>query len=187
MMYINQQTGNQYVFHQPLLLPLLLLRQPIYGRRRRSLSGKQTDRKSPSAMPKASHFLFVEKEESGMAIRGIRGATVSPQNDSETILSVTRELLSAIQEANPILEPNDIASIFFTVTDDLNAVHPALAARQLGWGNVPLMCAREIPVPNSLPFCIRVMIHWNTDLDQNSVHHVYMGQAARLRPDLVNA
>jgi chorismate mutase len=137
-------------------------------------------------MPKASHFLFVVQEELGMSIRGIRGATVSPQNETDSILSATRELLSAIREANPLLEPNDIASIFFTVTDDLNAVHPALAARQLGWGNVPLMCAREIPVPNSLPFCIRVMIHWNTNLDQSSIHHIYIGQAAALRPDLVN-
>ena len=121
-----------------------------------------------------------------MSIRGIRGAVVSAQNDKESILSATRELLSAIQEANPLLETDDIASIFFTVTDDLNAVHPALAARQLGWGNVPLMCAREIPVPNSLAQCIRVMLHWNTSLDQNMIHHVYLGQAARLRPDLSN-
>ena len=115
-MYINQQSGKYNVFSQPLFLPLLLLRQPITGRRRRSLSGRKTERKTLSAMPKASHFLFVGMEESGMAIRGIRGATVSPQNDSETILSTTRELLSAIQEANPLLDPNEIASIFFTVT-----------------------------------------------------------------------
>jgi chorismate mutase len=122
-----------------------------------------------------------------MSIRGIRGATVAPYNESESILSATRELLLAIREANPSLETDDIASILFTVTDDLNAVHPALAARQLGWGNVPLMCAREIPVPNSLPLCIRVLLHWNTELPQSEVHHVYLGQAARLRPDLVNA
>jgi chorismate mutase len=122
-----------------------------------------------------------------MTIRGIRGATVAQCNESDSILSATRELLLAIRDANPSLGTDDIASILFTVTDDLNAIHPALAARQLGWGNVPLMCAREIPVPNSLPLCIRVLMHWNTELSQNEVHHVYLGQAARLRPDLVNA
>lgn len=120
-----------------------------------------------------------------MPIRGIRGANVAQVNEPEPILAATREMLLAIREVNPALQPEDIASILFTVTDDLNAVHPALAARQLGWGNVPLMCAREIPVPNSLPSCIRVMIHWNTDLDQSAVKHVYLGKAAVLRPDLI--
>lgn len=122
-----------------------------------------------------------------MTIRGIRGATAVESDQSDLILSATRELLLSICEANPALKTDDIASIFFTVTDDLSAVHPALAARQLGWGAVPLMCAREIPVPNSLPLCIRVLIHWNTELNQDAVHHVYLGQATRLRPDLVNA
>jgi chorismate mutase len=122
-----------------------------------------------------------------MSIRGIRGATITTDNQAGSILASTRELLLAIREANPTLLPEDIASIFFTVTDDLNAVHPARAARELGWGSVPLMCAREIPVPGSLPACIRVLIHWNTELAQAAVHHVYLGQAAILRPDLVTA
>jgi chorismate mutase len=120
-----------------------------------------------------------------MPIRGIRGATVAQVNESEPILAATREMLLAIRDANPALQPEDIASIIFTVTDDLTAVHPALAARQLGWGNVPLMCAREIPVPNSLPSCIRVLIHWNTDLSQSAVKHTYLGKASVLRPDLI--
>ena len=120
-----------------------------------------------------------------MPLRGIRGATVAQENNAETILAATRELLLAIREANPSLLLEDISSIIFTVTDELNAVHPALAARQLGWGNVPLMCAREIPVPNSLPSCIRVLIHWNTDLTQVAVKHVYLHQASALRPDLI--
>lgn len=119
-----------------------------------------------------------------MSMRGIRGAIVAASNEPEAILSATRELISAILEANPSLEPGDVASVIFTVTDDLNAVHPALGARQLGWTEVPLMCAREIPVPGSLPRCIRVLVHWNTDLPQNEVHPVYLGQAVALRPDL---
>jgi chorismate mutase len=120
-----------------------------------------------------------------MSIRGIRGATISTSNDAEKILASTRDLLLAIREANPTLLPDDIASIFFTVTDDLDAIHPAKAARELGWGAVPLMCAREIPVPGSLPSCIRVLIHWNTNVPQSAIHHVYLGQAAVLRPDLI--
>ena len=120
-----------------------------------------------------------------MPVRGIRGATIAQANQPEPILAATRELLIAIREANPTLQPEDISSILFTVTDDLTAVHPALAARQLGFGNVPLMCAREIPVPNSLPSCIRVLIHWNTELAQSAVKHSYIGKAAILRPDLM--
>ena len=119
-----------------------------------------------------------------MSMRGIRGATVAQQNEPEAILSATRELLAAIIAANPGLDPADVASVFFTVTDDLTAVHPALGARQLGWTAAPLMCAREIPVPGSLPRCIRVLVHWNTDLPQSAVHPVYLGEAAVLRPDL---
>ena len=119
-----------------------------------------------------------------MAVRGIRGATVASWDHPEAILSATRDLLSAILEANPTLRPEDLASAFFTVTDDLSAVHPAQAARQIGWVEVPLMCSREIPVPGSLPRCIRVLLHWNTEISQQEVRHVYLGQAASLRPDL---
>ena len=119
-----------------------------------------------------------------MSLRGIRGATVVTADEAEAILAATRELLSAMLAANPGLEPDDIASIFFTLTHDLRAVHPALAARQLGWGMVPLMCAQEIPVPGGMPKCIRVLIHWNTDVLQGEIHHVYLGGAAKLRPDL---
>jgi chorismate mutase len=119
-----------------------------------------------------------------MSIRGIRGATAVAVDEAEAILAATRELLTAMLAANPGLEPDDIASIFFTLTHDLRTVHPALAARQLGWGQVPLLCAQEIPVPDGLPRCIRVLIHWNTDLLQREIHHVYLGAAATLRPDL---
>jgi chorismate mutase len=121
-----------------------------------------------------------------MPLRGIRGAIVASGNQPESILSATRELLEAILTNNPKLDPVDIASAIFTVTDDLTSVYPAQAARQLGWTRVPLMCAREIPVPSSLPRCIRVLIHWNTDQPQSIIHHVYLGGAEKLRPDLSN-
>jgi chorismate mutase len=118
-----------------------------------------------------------------MPTRGIRGAVSSQGDAPEAILEATRELLQAILAANPGLETEAIGSIFFTVTDDLSAVHPALAARQLGWTDVPLLCAREIPVPGSMPRIIRVLLHWNTELTQGAIRHVYLGAAAALRPD----
>ena len=119
-----------------------------------------------------------------MPVRGIRGATIASTNQEEAILSAKRELLAAILEANPTLKPEDVASALFTVTNDLNAAYPAKAARQLGWSEVPLMCASEIPVPGSLPGCIRVLIHWNTEYAQSAIQHVYLGEASALRPDL---
>jgi chorismate mutase len=121
-----------------------------------------------------------------MAIHGIRGAITVASDTSEEILAGTRELLEAIARINPGLDKEDIASAIFTVTDDLASVHPALAARQMGWDHVPMMCAREIPVPGSLPRCIRVLLHWNTDRSQGDIKHVYLRDAVRLRPDLVN-
>jgi chorismate mutase len=122
-----------------------------------------------------------------MPIRGIRGATIAKDEQVEAILSATRDLLSEILAANPTLDPIDIASAIFTVTDDLSAAYPAKAARQLGWTVTPLMCAREISVPGSLQRCIRVLLHWNTDLSQSAIQHVYLGEAAKLRPDLNEA
>jgi chorismate mutase len=121
-----------------------------------------------------------------MAVRGIRGATTS-QAEEASILSATRELLSAILKANPSLQTSDIASAWFTVTSDLQLVHPARAARDMGWNEVPLMCASEIDVPGSLCNCVRVLIHWNTDLPQSAVKHVYLHDAVKLRPDLSHA
>ena len=120
-----------------------------------------------------------------MLTRGIRGATVATANEADAILAATRELLLAIRDANPSMQTVDLASILFTVTDELDAVFPAQAVHQLEWSGVPLLCAREIPVPEGLPNCIRVMIHWNTDLPQDQIQHIYMKEAARLRPDWV--
>lgn len=119
-----------------------------------------------------------------MPVRGIRGAISIEEDQSELILEATRELLEAILQANPSLAPEDIASITFTLTPDLNAVHPALAARQMGWEQVPLLCGQEIAVPDSLPKVLRVLIHWNTDLPQSEIRHMYLRKAIALRPDL---
>jgi chorismate mutase len=121
-----------------------------------------------------------------MPIRGIRGATTIPADDPDLILQATCELLEAILLENKDLQLEDIASALFTLTEDLTSAYPALAARQMGWELVPLMCAREVPVPHGLSRCIRVLIHWNTDKAQSEIKHVYLREAARLRPDLVN-
>lgn len=121
-----------------------------------------------------------------MPVRGIRGATVVEKDEPDQILSATHELLIAIHDANPSLNPGDIASVIFSMTEDLHSVYPARAARDMGWEQVPLFCTVEIPVPDSLKMCIRILIHWNTDMAQNAVNHVYLGKAAQLRPDLVD-
>jgi len=117
--------------------------------------------------------------------RGIRGATTTSVNQREAILSATRELLQQIVEANDV-QPADIASIFFTMTPDLNAEYPALAARQMGWTQVPLLCAQEIARPDGLSQAIRVLIHWNTTLPQTEIHHIYINGAEVLRPDFAS-
>ena len=119
-----------------------------------------------------------------MPVRGIRGATVAEADQPESILAATRELLSSILDANPTLQTSDLVSVIFTVTEDICSVYPAQAARQLGWTNVPMMCMQEIPVPGGLSRCIRVLLHWNTDLTQESIQHIYLGAASSLRPDL---
>ena len=119
-----------------------------------------------------------------MTIRGIRGATTVDIDQPDNIISGTQELLEAISRSNPELRTEDIASAFFTTTDDLVSIHPALAARQMGWKLVPMMCALEIPVHGSLPHCIRVLVHWNTEREQNNIRHVYLHEAVKLRPDL---
>ena len=119
-----------------------------------------------------------------MSLRGVRGATTVNHDQADEILEATRELLQAILQDNPDMHPEDIASVLFTATADLRAAYPARAARELGWREVPLMCAQEIPVPGSLTLCIRVLIHWNTELPQVAIRHVYLRQAVTLRPDL---
>jgi chorismate mutase len=118
-----------------------------------------------------------------MATRGVRGATTVGQNDAQSILAATQALLEEMVAANGI-RPEEIAAALFTMTDDLDAVFPAQAARRLGWQYVPLMDAREVAVPGSLPRCIRVLLLWNTERPQHEIVHVYQGEARTLRPDL---
>ncbi len=118
-----------------------------------------------------------------MPCRGVRGATTVASNDREEILTATRQLLALMIRLNGI-ESRDVASAVFSTTRDLDAEFPALAARQLGWIDVPLMCGHEISVPGSLPLCIRVLLHWNTEKEQSEIEHVYVREANRLRPDL---
>jgi len=122
-----------------------------------------------------------------MAIRGIRGATTVAADEPDLILQATRELLEEILDENSGMKSEDIASAIFTVTEDIASTFPAQAARQMGWSLVPMMCAREIPVPGSLRGVIRVLVHWNTDVPQNQITHVYLRDAVKLRPDLVAA
>ena len=114
--------------------------------------------------------------------RGIRGATTVEGNDAEMILRETRILLALIIRLNGIV-PADVASVIFTTTRDLTAVHPALAARQFGWMDTPLICSHEMEVPGSLPLCVRVLIHWNTTKTAEEIQHVYIKGAKKLRPD----
>lgn len=116
-----------------------------------------------------------------MYCRGIRGATTIEQNTREEILSATTELLQLLIRQND-LHAEDIASAIFSLTEDLDAEFPAVAARMLGWTDVPLMCAREIPVPGSLGKCIRVMLHVNTTRSLTEIQHVYIRGAVSLRP-----
>ena len=120
-----------------------------------------------------------------MKTHGIRGATTIKKDTKENVLSATRELLGAILKANQELKTDDIASALFTTTEDIRSAYPAMAARQLGWDLVPMMCAREIPVPGAVPMCIRVLIHWNTDKKQSAITHIYLRDAVNLRPDLI--
>lgn len=118
-----------------------------------------------------------------MLCRGVRGATTVEHNSREELLKATRQLLALMIRQNGIA-PEEVASAIFTTTSDLNAEFPALAARQLGWLDVPLLCTHEITVPGSLPRCIRILLHWNTDKPQHEIHHVYVRGATCLRPDL---
>jgi len=117
-----------------------------------------------------------------MRCRGIRGATTVDANTREAILQAATELLSQMVLANGV-QPDEVASVFFTTTRDLNADFPALAARQMGWNDVALMCAHEMEVPGSLSMCLRILLHVNTEKQPDEIVHVYLRDARVLRPD----
>jgi chorismate mutase len=122
-----------------------------------------------------------------MSVRGIRGATSVRDDQPEQVLAATRELLLELLQQNGMSEFTEIVSAIFTTTPDLTSTFPAEAARALGMTQVPLLCASEIAVAKSLPRCIRVLLHVNTDRTQAEMVHVYLHEAKRLRPDMVSA
>ncbi len=117
----------------------------------------------------------------GTVCRGVRGATTVDVNSRDAILLATRQLLALMIRRNDI-DSNDIASATFTLTKDLDAEFPALAARQMGWIDVPLLCGYELSVPGSLGKCIRILLHWNTEKSQKEIQHIYIQGAVKLRP-----
>ena len=121
-----------------------------------------------------------------MLTRGVRGATTVEANTVEAILEATKELLAAMLKAND-LDVEYVASAFFTTTPDLNAEFPALAAREMGWADVALMCGHEMNKPGALPMCLRILLHVNTDKPAREMKHVYLRGARVLRPDIESA
>ncbi|MBD1371616.1 chorismate mutase [Hazenella sp. IB182357] len=121
-----------------------------------------------------------------MSVRGIRGAITVEENETNVILAETKTLLLEIVAQNKIM-PEDICSVFVTVTADINATFPARAIRTMPqWEAVPLLCASEIAVPGSLPRCIRLLVLVNTEKPASEIQHVYLKEAEQLRPDLSN-
>jgi chorismate mutase len=121
------------------------------------------------------------------SMRGIRGAITVEADEPELILSATRELLEELLRANGLTDYDEVISAIFTTTSDLKSTFPAEAARRMGMGQVPLLCAQEIPVPGSMARCIRVLIHAHTDRKPSELRHVYLRDAQKLRPDMQSA
>jgi chorismate mutase len=116
-------------------------------------------------------------------VRAIRGAVQVDANEREAILEGTTELVSEVMTRNDLVT-DDVISVLFTATQDLTAEFPALAARKIGFGEVPLMCATEIPVPGALPRVVRLMMHVETGRSRREIQHVYLRGAAALRLDI---
>src|SRR5204863_5632750 len=123
------------------------------------------------------------EEHHAMSTRAARGAIRVASEDREALLSATERLLSNLLERNAI-QTEDLVSILFTVTDDLRAAFPAEAARRMGLGKVPLLCAREIDVLGAMPSVVRVLMHFRSDATLDDVVHVYLDGAESLRDDL---
>lgn len=131
-------------------------------------------------MKGSKQLIFLKGVYQAMNCRGIRGATTVERNEREEILAATTELLQLMIQHNDV-HVEDVTSAIFSLTDDLDAEFPALAARHLGWTEAALMCAREIPVPGSLGCCIRILLHVNTTRSAAEIQHIYIRGAANLR------
>ncbi len=118
-----------------------------------------------------------------VAVRALRGATTVDVDTEEQVGERTRTLVTAMLERNEVSK-DQLISILFTATDDIHSIFPATAARQLGLGDVPLICARELDIVGAMPRCIRVMVHLETDRSRDQLHHVYLEGARGLRDDL---
>ncbi|MCH2210624.1 MAG: chorismate mutase [Fuerstiella sp.] len=127
------------------------------------------------------------EQEKRMAVRGIRGATSVTKDDPELIREATQELIEQILKRNRIEDYDHVISAIFTTTEDLRSTFPAEAARHIGMTLVPLLCAQEIPVQGSMPRCIRVLLHVNTERSTAEIEHVYLREAQKLRPDMNSA
>jgi chorismate mutase len=126
---------------------------------------------------------FTREKAGGLSIRAARGAIVVRHDESVTVLDATQRLLEQLLDRNDLVA-EDIVSVFFTATHDLTSAFPAEAARRMGLGKVPLLCAQEIPVDGSMPRVVRVLIHFETGRAQAEVAHVYLDGAESLRDDL---
>jgi chorismate mutase len=122
------------------------------------------------------------KGDAPLVCRGIRGATTATANTAEDILEATEEMVKVLIHLND-LDSNDIASAIFTTTPDLTAWFPALAAREFGWTEVPMICTHEMAVPGSLQKAVRVLVHVNTSKNASEMRHVYLKGAKQLRPE----
>lgn len=117
-------------------------------------------------------------------IRGVRGAITVSADQPEEVLKETARLVLEMAKENHI-EPDQVASVIISTTTDISSAFPAKAVRTIEeWTYVPVMCTHEMDVPGSMPLCIRVMMHVNTELDQKEIHHIYLNEAIKLRPDL---
>lgn len=117
-------------------------------------------------------------------IRGVRGAITVSADQAEEVLKETKRLVLEMAKENKI-EPDDVASVIISTTTDISSAFPAKAVRTIdNWNYVPVMCTHEMDVPGSMPLCIRVMMHVNTELEQKNIYHVYLNEATKLRPDL---
>jgi len=121
-----------------------------------------------------------------MQVRAARGAIRIERDDAEVVLSATARCLGELLDRNGIAH-DDLVSVLFTVTDDLRSAFPAEAARRMGLGDVPLMCAREIPVDGAMPMVIRMLAHFHSERDRTAIVHVYLDGAEALRDDLESA